>query len=1232
MSVRKSSGPHFVLLLCFVVLSAAAWVIPAAAQTPSRDALSFIDSNQVTAGDRFGSAVATDGTVLAVGAPFDDGAGNFTGVVHIFRRVGLAWLPEAYVAAPSFQSRTGYAIAVSDGAVAISDYGLARVDIHRHDGAQWVIAETIFGPPTGRFRFAQAIDMEGDDLIVQSIDIQLGGVSVDHYRFDGAAWTLATTLNQADGENASYGALDITGDRLIAGDWRVAGGVGHAVVAERDPATGEFFTVQVLQPAGLPANTFFGWSAAIDGDTAVVGTPYASFDGDRAGSVFVYIRDSAGQWIETQRLSASNARDGLGFGSGVDLDGDRLLIGARDGTFALPTEAGEAFVFDRDPVTGLFVETLHFEVAGVTDKSFIGESVALGDDLAYVGGSFFNADRGGAWAFAFEETARPPQVQLDPIPACVASSPLAVGGTVSSDEEISSVAGSVDGGAPQTLCRDCGLDPSFSYAAPLAACDNTIEVSAEDVNGVVGLNLVTTRLDGEGPVLTCPDDIFVNAQGTVAEVFFPTPTAVDGCDGAIALPCRRSDADFVQPGDEDKYRRGTASWSCPVRDACNNFSTCGFSVTVLPQGAALPAPGCDFKDFRDLELLDAPVFAIFKEVIGTSTRIREVADGAGVDLEIETGPFGGVADNAYFLYRKRNEDFRLETPVPSGGFGPVGVGGAMVRWGLEPSAARASIALRPGGGGIPVLELSVRTAAGQNAVALGADVSAVGVTDVALEVEGNRVTAQYSNDGGATWVTPAGAAATVAAFGEVQAGIFASSEDLANRTTFTFPYLELCPILGVDPGTEPPPPSVGGACQADDFEDDTVGTEWTLSGVGNANQLSVGESGGSLALTADGATAFTGDDNLGVLYRELAGDFRMEVTVDGSTMTTGGAFRKAGLTIRPTLDDGAPRLLAQLAPFWNNADETHLQWVARRTQDGPGNIAVATDVIGVPRQVRLAIERAGDEFEVQFSIDGGATWTTPGGGLGGRVTIAMPETVLVGLNVVSNNISVTSTALFDDFQICSPCVVVDDHDDGVVDPAWILTGVGNANQQSVSESGGVLALTADGATAFFGADNAGFLYREVDGDFRLESTVDGSTMTTGGLYRKAGLMVRTGLDPWDIRLIAQLAPFWENRDETHLQFVARDAFGAPGRLPVSRDVVGVPRVVRLAIERRGDVLSVQYSTDGGATWIRPTTGLGGSITIANLPQTLLMGLDMVSNNISVTSTALFDDTSICTLR
>ena len=192
---------------------------------------------------------------------------------------------------------------------------------------------------------------------------------------------------------------------------------------------------------------------------------------------------------------------------------------------------------------------------------------------------------------------------------------------------------------------------------------------------------------------------------------------------------------------------------------------------------------------------------------------------------------------------------------------------------------------------------------------------------------------------------------------------------------------------------------------------------------------------------------------------------------------------------------------------------------------------------------------------------------------------------------------------------------------------WTLAGVGSANQvgvEAIAEGDYQLALTADGSTAYLGADNAGFYYREVEGDFRFEATLDSAPMTTGKEWRKAGLMARASIDSSDIRVLALLAPV-----QARLQFVAREVYGGPGNVKLAYEVEGAPAVVRFSLERRGQTLTVQYSVDGGVTWITPTTGLGGSIEIPNLPNVLLVGLAMVSNNVSVTSTGNFDNISLC---
>ena len=99
--------------------------------------------------------------------------------------------------------------------------------------------------------------------------------------------------------------------------------------------------------------------------------------------------------------------------------------------------------------------------------------------------------------------------------------------------------------------------------------------------------------------------------------------------------------------------------------------------------------------------------------------------------------------------------------------------------------------------------------------------------------------------------------------------------------------------------------------------------------------------------------------------------------------------------------------------------------------------------------------------------------------------------------------------------------------------------------------------------------------------------------------------------------------------QQRLQFVAREVYGGPGNVKLAQEITGVPLVAHLAIERAGQTLTVQYSLDG-VTWITPDNNANhGSLEIVGLPATLFVGLAVVSNDISVTSTALFDDVAIC---
>ena len=208
-------------------------------------------------------------------------------------------------------------------------------------------------------------------------------------------------------------------------------------------------------------------------------------------------------------------------------------------------------------------------------------------------------------------------------------------------------------------------------------------------------------------------------------------------------------------------------------------------------------------------------------------------------------------------------------------------------------------------------------------------------------------------------------------------------------------------------------------CLVDDFDDGVIDPAWSAAFIGDADQGGAVESAGTLKITGDGTTAYAGGDNGVFIYREIEGDYRVELDVLGFPTNQGGDYRKAGLMIRAGLGSLAARVMVQVIPDFGGTGSV-LQFRARTVAAGPGDVAIASNVRHVTTPVRLAIEKSGNVYSVQYSSNGGATWVTPAGGLQGSVSADLGAAPLVGSNVVSYDANVTLEAEVDNFQACSP--------------------------------------------------------------------------------------------------------------------------------------------------------------------------------------------------------------------
>jgi probable HAF family extracellular repeat protein len=100
------------------------------------------------------------------------------------------------------------------------------------------------------------------------------------------------------------------------------------------------------------------------------------------------------------------------------------------------------------------------------------------------------------------------------------------------------------------------------------------------VASVTSSAALLTVLDSTPPVITgCPGNITnVADQGLCSSVVtWTNPTAMDACDGAVAVSCL--------PTNGSRFSKGVTLVTCSSRDASGNSNSCSFMVTVLDKQA-----------------------------------------------------------------------------------------------------------------------------------------------------------------------------------------------------------------------------------------------------------------------------------------------------------------------------------------------------------------------------------------------------------------------------------------------------------------------------------------------------------------------------------------------------------------------------------------------------------------------------------------------------------------------
>lgn len=358
----------------------------------------YLKPSNSGAGDWFGFSVAISGDIVVIGAPYEDsnattingnGSNNSlldSGAAYVFVRNGSNWTQQAYLKASNAggQDYFGWRVAVSGNTVVVGapfedsyyqpsdnqspESGAAYIFLR--DGDTWSQQAILKSPTMVTFRpyyFGSAVAISGETVIVSSPQEPSSATGVNGNNYDLRA-----------------------------------PGSGAAFVFVRNGT--QWSREAYLKASNTDINDLFGFSVAISGDTAVIGSfveasSARGVDGIQSdnsalesGAAYIFERRGS-NWSQRAYLKASNTAARNYFGRSVAVSGETVVVGAMvessastgvngDQTNVGLTGRGAAYVFIRRGQQ--WRQEAYLKASNTGSNDSFGASVAVSDDVVVV--------------------------------------------------------------------------------------------------------------------------------------------------------------------------------------------------------------------------------------------------------------------------------------------------------------------------------------------------------------------------------------------------------------------------------------------------------------------------------------------------------------------------------------------------------------------------------------------------------------------------------------------------------------------------------------------------------------------------------------------------------------------------------------------------------------------------------------------------------------------------------
>ncbi len=165
-------------------------------------------------------------------------------------------------------------------------------------------------------------------------------------------------------------------------DWDKAPEAGAVIIYDRFN-NGQWIQRQKLIASDGSAYHHFGNALSLDGDTLAIGAHHHDGAAIDTGAVYIFQRNNEGVWQETQKITASDATLYDRFGYAIALNGDTLAVTARDDT-ENGVASGSVYVYTRG-MDGVWGNETKIIPADGAIRQYFGWSLSLDGDRLAIG-------------------------------------------------------------------------------------------------------------------------------------------------------------------------------------------------------------------------------------------------------------------------------------------------------------------------------------------------------------------------------------------------------------------------------------------------------------------------------------------------------------------------------------------------------------------------------------------------------------------------------------------------------------------------------------------------------------------------------------------------------------------------------------------------------------------------------------------------------------------------------